>query len=59
METLTPNYIHDKNSIDQLFNNSLILRTSEDFIKYVEFIKRFDHYSRYNVMLVFIQNPAV
>jgi hypothetical protein len=59
METLSPNYIPDKNTIDQLFNNSLILRTSEDFIKYVEFIKRFNHYSRYNVMLVFIQNPAV
>jgi len=53
----TNNY--EKGAIDLLFTNSLKLQTTDDFKRFIEFIKRFNHYSRFNTMLIFIQNPDV
>lgn len=48
-----------KNAIDGLFKNSLKIRKSEEFCKFFNFIARFNHYSRYNTMLVYIQNRTI
>lgn len=53
------NYINDKFTIDELLRRSWRFRNSIEFTKFFDFIARFQHYSRYNSMLVFIQNPAV
>lgn len=53
------NFIDDKFSIDQLLKQSWDYLNSEAFIKFINFIASFDHYSRYNVTLVHIQNRAV
>jgi hypothetical protein len=49
----------DIKSIDELFFNSLKFKGSVAYKKFFEFIARFNHYSRYNSMLVYIQNPAI
>ncbi|MEJ8756817.1 ImmA/IrrE family metallo-endopeptidase [Pontibacter sp. H259] len=59
MLTLTENFIEDKFTIDELLKRSWSFRNSDEFIKFFDFIARFNHYSRYNTMLVYIQNPAV
>jgi hypothetical protein len=56
---LEEKHINDKFTIDELFRRSWGLRNSTDFIKFVNFIARFHHYSRFNAMLVYIQDPAV
>lgn len=50
---------NDKYTIDELFKRSLQFKNSTDFQKFFKFIASFNHYSRYNTMLVYIQNPAV
>ena len=50
---------YDKFTIDELFKRSLKYKNSKEFIKFFQFIASFDHYSRYNTMLVYIQNPEV
>lgn len=52
-------YDKKKNSIDELLSRSLKFRGSAEFRKFFSFIARFKHYSRYNTMLVYIQNSAV
>ena len=53
------NFITDKLSIDQLIKRSWDYRSSEDFIKFVNFIASMDHYSRFTSLLVKAQNKAV
>ncbi len=48
-----------KNSIDELFSQALKYKGSEQYKKFFKFIAKFNHYSRYNSMLVYLQNPAV
>lgn len=50
---------NDRFTIDELFRRSQRFRDSTEFIKFFDFIARFEHYSRYNTMLVHIQNPEV
>ena len=52
-------FIDDKFSIDKMLELSWHFKNSREFEKFFRFIARFDHYSRYNSMLVYIQNPAV
>ncbi len=51
--------ITDKHSIDQLFKRSIEYRSSDEFFKFFNFIARFQHYSRFNTMLVYLQNENV
>lgn len=48
-----------KSSIDQLFHHALKYRGSEQYKRFFSFIAKFDHYSRYNSMLVYLQKPDV
>jgi len=52
-------FINDKFTIDELLRRSWNFRNSHEFTKFFDFIERFNHYSRYNSMLVYIQNEAV
>lgn len=49
----------ERNTIDELFGRSIQFRNSNEYVKLINFMKRFTHYSRFNAMLVYIQNPAV
>lgn len=51
--------INDKYTIDELFKRSLKYKSSKNYAKFFSFIASFNHYSRYNTMLVYIQNPEV
>ncbi|QBN17267.1 M78 family metallopeptidase domain-containing protein [Flavobacterium nackdongense] len=51
--------INDKYTIDELFKRSLNYKSSKNYAKFFNFIASFHHYSRYNTMLVYIQNPDV
>lgn len=53
------NLADDKITIDELLRRSWRFRSSGEFTKFFNFIARFNHYSRYNTMLVYIQNQAV
>lgn len=53
------NQIIDKFTIDDLLHRSWIYKNSEAFFKFFNFIASFHHYSRYNTMLVYLQNEAV
>lgn len=48
-----------RSSIDKLFHHALEYRGSEQYRLFFEFVAKFSHYSRYNSMLVYLQNPAV
>jgi hypothetical protein len=50
---------NDKLSIDELFKRSLKYRGTKAFFRFCNFIARFHHYSRFNTMLVYLQNEAV
>ncbi len=56
---LNENFIIDKFTIDELLRRSWKHRNSESFLRFFSFIARFNHYSRYNTMLVYIQNSSV
>ncbi len=53
------NFDSDRQSINELFQRSLIFRDSRQYIKFFSFIAKFTYYSHYNAMLVYIQNPEV
>ena len=59
MLTGESNYANDKFTIDELLRRSWSFRNTKEFTKFFDFIARFHHYSRYNSMLVYIQNRAV
>jgi hypothetical protein len=52
-------YANDKFTIDELIKRSWNLRDSKAFTKFIDFIAKFDHYSRFNTMLVYLQNKEV
>lgn len=52
-------YINDRLTIDELIRRSWNLRDKRDFTKFIDFISKFEHYSRFNTMLVYIQNEEV
>lgn len=52
-------YSKDKHTIDELLKRGLNFRNTEEFKKFFDFIARFNHYSRYNSMLVYVQDEAV
>jgi predicted metallopeptidase len=52
-------YNADKLSIDELFKRSRKYQGSEAFTRFFNFIARFKHYSRFNTMLVFLQNEHI
>lgn len=52
-------FTNDKITIDELLKQSRRFKNSAEFTKFFDFVARFDHYSRYNTMLVYIQNKAV
>ena len=53
------NYVNDKLTIDELFHRSNKYKDSKEFVKFFNFIAGFSHYSRYNTMLVYLQNENV
>lgn len=55
----TQNYANDKFTIDELIKRSWDLRDSKAFSKFIDFVAKFDHYSRFNTMLVYLQNKEV
>lgn len=50
---------NDKYAIDELVKRSWDLRNSDTFSQFFNFIARFNHYSRFNTMLVYLQNSGV
>ncbi len=52
-------HIIDKFTIDELLHRSWKHKDSKEFFKFFDFIAKFNHYSRYNSMLVYLQNEAV
>ena len=59
MESEQIDYMDAKETIDKLLRKSLILGDSTKFVDFFNFIGRFGSYSRYNSLLVYIQNPKV
>jgi len=55
----TEEYNTDKLTIDELFKRSRKYRGSKEFVRFFDFIAGFHHYSRFNTMLVYLQNRAV
>ncbi len=55
----TDSFNHDKLTIDELFKRSLKYQSSEEFFRFFNFIARFHHYSRFNTMLVYLQDESV
>lgn len=55
----TESYINDKFTIDELLHRSWKHKDSKEFFKFFDFIAKFHHYSRFNTMLVYLQNPDV
>ena len=51
--------INDRFSIDALFRQAIDFRNSAEFAQFFNFIARFRHYSRYNTMLVYLQNRNI
>ena len=51
--------IVEKFTIDELLHRSWKHKDSKEFIKFFDFIASFHHYSRFNTMLVYLQNEAV
>ena len=51
-EALQKKHAADSYSIDELFHLSIKYRSSEAFIKFVDFISKMNHYSRFNSLMV-------
>ena len=49
----------DKFSIDALLKQSWQYKGSPQFVKFFDFISKFHHYSHFNTMMVYIQNPDI
>lgn len=47
----------DALSLDELFRRSRFLRTSDKFVNFLKFIKKFKSFSIFNNTLVYLQNP--
>jgi hypothetical protein len=53
------NFDTDKLTIDELFKRSRKYQNSSEFFRFFNFIARFNHYSRFNTMLVYLQDESV
>jgi len=53
------NFDNDKLTIDELFKRSRKYQNSNEFFRFFNFIARFNHYSRFNSMLVYLQDESV
>ena len=53
------NFDSDKLTIDELFKRSRKYQHSSEFFRFFNFIARFNHYSRFNTMLVYLQDESV
>jgi len=53
------NFDNDKLTIDELFKRSRKYQNSSEFFRFFNFIARFNHYSRFNTMLVYLQDESV
>jgi len=53
------NFNTDKLTIDELFSRSKKYKGSKEFFRFFNFIARFNHYSRFNTMLVYLQDETV
>jgi len=53
------NFDNDKLTIDELFKRSRKYQNSSEFFRFFNFIARFNHYSRFNSMLVYLQDESV
>lgn len=53
------NFDSDKLTIDELFKRSRKYQNSSEFFRFFNFIARFNHYSRFNTMLVYLQDESV
>ena len=53
------NFDNDKLTIDELFKRSRKYQNSNEFFRFFNFIARFNHYSRFNTMLVYLQDESV
>src|SRR5690554_7099553 len=49
----------DKLTIDELFKRSKRYQNSDEFFRFFNFVARFNHYSRFNTMLVYLQDESV
>lgn len=58
-QTITTDYIQDKFTLDALFKRAYMYKSSQEYVRFIKFISRFNHYSRFNTMLVYAQNRAV
>lgn len=56
---IASDHIIDKFTIDELLHRSWKHKDSKEFFKFFNFIASFNHYSRFNTMLVYLQNEAV
>lgn len=52
-------FLYEKNTIDELLRSSLRYTKRTEFYKFINFINRMKHYSRFNSMLIYSQNPEV
>jgi len=52
-------YNNDKLTIDELFRRSRKYQNTNEFFRFFNFIARFNHYSRFNTMLVYLQDESV
>jgi hypothetical protein len=52
-------YDVNQRTLDELFHRSANLRTTEKFMKFIAFVKKFKRYSIFNNTLVYLQNPEV
>lgn len=57
--TVQTDYNQDKFTLDALFKRAYRYKNSAEFVRFISFINRFNHYARYNTMLVYAQNRAV
>jgi hypothetical protein len=54
------NFVDDKFTIDELFRRTRTAQNAKsEYFKRFDFLAKFRHYSYYNTMLVYIQNPEI
>jgi len=53
------NFDNNNLTIDELFKRSFTYQNSSAFFRFFNFIARFNHYSRFNTMLVYLQDESV
>lgn len=59
MESENRDVMKDISSVDELLYRAYKYKGSDEFFKFFDFISKFNYYSRFNSMMVYIQNPNV